>query len=63
MVRRWRLDCGLCVVYIREVGAMLLVGKWYHGNKNKLAERKAFDDSMTNIVAYACYIRRLRLFS
>ena len=39
---------------------------WENGiieNKNKLAKRKAFDDSMTNIAACACYTRRLRLFS
>jgi len=44
---------GLC--YWWENGIMEI--------KNKLAERKAFDDSMTNIAACACYIRRLRLFS
>ena len=33
-----------------------------HGNrenKNKLAERKAFDDSMTNVATLASFIRNL----
>ena len=46
-------------------GRLELCYWWEHGImeiKNKLAERKAFDDSMTNIAACACYIRCLRLF-
>ena len=37
MVRRWRLDCGLSVVYIREVGVILLVGEWYHGKHEQIS--------------------------
>ena len=47
-------------------GRLELCYWWENGimeTKNKLAERKAFDDSMTNIAACACYMRRLRLFS
>ena len=56
------MEVGLWVVrglhtgcYCREHGIMEI--------KNKLAERKAFDDSMTNVATCARYVRRLRLFS
>ena len=52
MVRRWRLDCGSCVVYIREVGAMLLPGTWYHGNQEQISWTKSlrwFDDECCNL--------------
>ena len=41
MVSRWRLDCGLWVVYIREVGAMLLVGTWHHGKQEQISWTKS----------------------
>ena len=47
-------------------GKLELCYCWEHGImeiKNKLVERKAFADSMTNVAACACYVRRLRLFS
>ena len=55
MGRAWFTYGKLELCYCREHGIMEI--------KNKLAERKAFDDSMTNVAACACYVRRLRLFS
>ena len=52
MVRRWRLDCGSCVVYIREVWAMLLLGTWYHGNQEQISWTKSlrwFDDECCSL--------------
>ena len=36
----------MCVYLSAENGATLLVGIWWQENKNKLAERKAFVDTV-----------------
>ena len=40
-------NCGLCVDYIEERGATLLVGAWQREKQqNKLVQRKAFVDTL-----------------
>ena len=54
--KNWHFECnsnsGLCVYLYAEIGAMLVVGIWSQENKNKLAEWKAFIDTMGLKSAY-----------